>query len=41
MTWRRVRPIETFQQKNNLPATGELTAQTRRLLSARSGLHVQ
>jgi hypothetical protein len=33
--------IETFQQKNNLPATGELTAQTRHLLSARSGLHVQ
>jgi hypothetical protein len=33
--------IETFQQKNNLPVTGELTAQTRHLLSARSGLHVQ
>ena len=33
--------IETFQQKNNLPVTGELTAQTRHLLSARSGLHVK
>ena len=33
--------IEHFQQKNNLPVTGELTAQTRHLLSARSGLHVQ
>jgi peptidoglycan hydrolase-like protein with peptidoglycan-binding domain len=33
--------IESFQQKNNLPVTGELTPQTRHLLSARSGLHVQ
>jgi Putative peptidoglycan binding domain len=33
--------IETFQQKNNLPVTGELTATTRHLLAARSGLHVQ
>jgi hypothetical protein len=33
--------IEHFQQKNNLPVTGELTAQTRHLLSARSGLHIQ
>ncbi len=33
--------IETFQQKNNLPVTGELTAATRHLLAARSGLHVQ
>jgi hypothetical protein len=33
--------IETFQQKNNLPVTGELTAATRHLLAARSGMHVQ
>jgi hypothetical protein len=33
--------IENFQQKNNLPVTGELTATTRHLLAARSGLHVQ
>jgi hypothetical protein len=33
--------LETFQRDNHLPVTGELTAQTRKALAARSGLAVE
>jgi hypothetical protein len=33
--------LETFQRDNHLPVTGELTAQTRKALAARSGLALE